>query len=68
MAELLIGGVVVAFIGVLAFGLLTRRIAWRQEACCAPADPARDLRTRDSSPTDSITTDPTTTTSRRPAP
>jgi hypothetical protein len=50
MVELLVGALVVAFLGVLAFGLATRRIAWRQQACCAPADPARDLRMRDTAP------------------
>jgi hypothetical protein len=59
--EVVIGLAVVAFIGVLAFGLATRRIAWRQQACCAPADPADDLRMRDS------TTDPTTTSTPSPS-
>lgn len=58
MVEILIGGIAIAFLGVLAFGLATRRIAWRQQACCAPADPAHDLRMRDTMSPDS-STDPT---------
>jgi hypothetical protein len=42
----LIGALAVGFVAVLLFGLITGRIAWRQQGCCAPpAD--RDLRLRD---------------------
>ena len=36
MIEVVLGLVVVGFLAVLVFGLATRRIAWRQQACCAP--------------------------------
>jgi hypothetical protein len=64
--EIVLGLVVLGFIAVLAFGLATRRIAWRQEACCAPADPAHDLRMRDTK-SDTTTTDPTTTSTASPS-
>jgi hypothetical protein len=62
--EIVLGLVVLGFLAVLVFGLATRRIAWRQQACCAPADPADDLRMRDTTSADS-TTDPTTTSPSR---
>lgn len=41
-----IGALTLAFVAVLVFGLLTGRISWRQQGCCAP--PAeRDLRLRE---------------------
>ncbi len=67
MIEALIGLVVVGFLAVLVVGLATRRIAWRQQACCAPADPADDLRMRDTATTDPTTTS-TTSPSRRAEP
>ena len=45
--EVLAGAVVLGFLAVLAFGLVTGRIPWRQQACCTVADPARDKRMRD---------------------
>ncbi len=42
----LVGLVVAGFLVTLAFGLVTGRIAWRQRGCCAPADPAQDVRMR----------------------
>lgn len=45
MVELL-GALALGFLAVLLFGLLSGRIAWRQQGCCAPpAD--RDLRLRE---------------------
>ena len=41
----LIGIVVAGFLAVLLFGLVTRRIDWRAEGCCAPSV-ERDLRMR----------------------
>ena len=46
MIQVLIGVVLVGFVAVLVFGLVTGRIDWRQQGCC-PADPADDLRMRD---------------------
>ncbi len=66
MIEVVLGLIVIGFLAVLVFGLGTRRIGWRQQACCAPADPADDLRMRDTTPHDS-TTDPTTTSPSRSA-
>ncbi len=43
MIAALFGTVVVGFLAVLVFGLLTGRIDWRQQGCCA-ADPAKDAR------------------------
>ena len=42
----LLGLVVAGFLATLVFGLVTGRIAWRQQACCCPADPANDARMR----------------------
>jgi hypothetical protein len=42
----LVGLVVGAFLATLVFGLVTGRIAWRQQGCCCPADPAQDARMR----------------------
>lgn len=36
-------GVIVAVV----VGLATGRMDWRAQGCCAPADPAKDLRMRD---------------------
>ncbi len=58
MIEVVLGLVVLGFLAVLVFGLATRRIAWRQQACCAPADPADDLRMRDTDLTTTSTTSP----------
>jgi hypothetical protein len=44
--QALVGLVVAWFLVTLIFGLVTGRIAWRQEACCCPADPAKDARMR----------------------
>lgn len=46
MIEVLVGLVAAGFLATLVFGLVTGRIAWRQQACCCPADPARDARMR----------------------
>ena len=46
MIQLLLGLIVAGFLAVLIFGLVTGRIAWRQQACCCPADPAKDARMR----------------------
>jgi hypothetical protein len=48
--QLLVGLAVGGFLAVLAFGLATGRIAWRQQGCC-PADPALDARMRAADPT-----------------
>ena len=45
MIEYLLGGIVIAFLVVLIYGGVTGRI--RGGRCCAPADPNKDLRTRD---------------------
>lgn len=45
MIEYLLGGIVVLFLLVLAYGGLTGRVRAR-DACCCPADPDRDLRMR----------------------
>jgi hypothetical protein len=45
--QALLGLVVAGFLATLIFGLVTGRIAWRQQACCCPADPAKDPRMRD---------------------
>jgi len=42
--QALVGLVVAGFLATLIFGLVTGRIAWRQQACCCPADPAKDAR------------------------
>jgi hypothetical protein len=44
--QVVLGLVVAGFLVTLIFGLVTGRIAWRQEACCCPADPAKDARMR----------------------
>jgi len=44
--QVMLGLVVAGFLVTLIFGLVTGRIAWRQEACCCPADPAKDARMR----------------------
>ena len=64
MIEVVLGLVVIGFLVALTYGLLTRRIAWRQQACCPPADPADDLRMRDTTPTDTTSS----TAQRRAAP
>ena len=46
MVQVLIGVLLAGFVATVGFGLATGRIAWRQQGCC-PADPARDLRMRD---------------------
>lgn len=43
--QALIGLAVVGFLLTLVYGLVTGRIAWRQQGCCA-ADPALDARMR----------------------
>lgn len=45
--QVLIGLVVGGFLATLVFGLLTGRIDWRQQGCCA-ADPEDDPRMRTS--------------------
>jgi hypothetical protein len=44
--QALLGLAVAGFLATLIFGLVTGRIAWRQQACCCPADPAKDARMR----------------------
>jgi hypothetical protein len=44
---IVLGLLAIGFLAVLVFGLGTGRIDWRQQGCCAPADPADDLRMRD---------------------
>lgn len=44
---IVIGVVAAGFLAALLFGLFTGRIAWRQQGCCCPADPATDTRMRD---------------------
>jgi len=44
--QVVLGLVVAGFLVTLIFGLVTGRIAWRQQACCCPADPAKDARMR----------------------
>ena len=46
MIQAFVGLVVVGFLVTLIFGLVTGRIAWRQQGCCCPADPAKDARMR----------------------
>ena len=46
MIQALLGLAVAGFLATLIFGLVTGRIAWRQQACCCPADPAKDARMR----------------------
>ncbi|MFL6070959.1 MAG: hypothetical protein ACJ72Y_06715 [Actinomycetes bacterium] len=48
--ELVVGLVLTAFLGTLAFGLLTGRIPWRVNGCCCPPDPSQDLRMSGSVP------------------
>jgi hypothetical protein len=43
MIAVLLGAVLVGFLGVLIFGLVTGRIEWRQQGCC-DADPTKDAR------------------------
>lgn len=43
MIEYLLGGIVVVYLLVLAYGGLTGRVRVR-DACCCPADPDKDLR------------------------
>ena len=43
MIAVLLGAVLVGFLAVLIFGLVTGRIDWRQQGCC-DADPAKDAR------------------------
>ena len=43
MIAALLGAVLVGFLAVLIFGLVTGRIDWRQQGCC-DADPAKDAR------------------------
>lgn len=62
MITTVVGGIVVAFLAVLVFGLLTGRIDWRQQGCC-PADPDDDLRMRSG---ETPTTGTTTTRRREP--
>lgn len=45
VVQAVVGLVVGGFLVVLAFGLLTGRIDWRQQGCCA-ADPDDDMRMR----------------------
>ncbi|MDP1719380.1 MAG: hypothetical protein Q8L08_00015 [Candidatus Nanopelagicaceae bacterium] len=47
MIRYIIGAAVVAFIGVLAYGGLTGKVKM-DDGCCAPNDPSKDLRMRDS--------------------
>ena len=63
MIQALLGVVLAGFLITLVFGLVTGRIAWRQQGCC-PADSDDDLRMRTSG-TPSTTTGTTGTTRRR---
>ena len=47
MIGYIIGVVVVAFVALLAYGGVTGRVKM-EDGCCAPSDPSRDLRMRDS--------------------
>lgn len=47
VVQFLVGVLVSGFLVILVIGLATRRIAWRQESCCAPSDPRRDTRMAD---------------------
>ena len=53
---ILLGVLAVAVLATLVFGLITKRIDWRQQGCCAPADPSHDLRMRGAETTPSTTT------------
>lgn len=44
---IILGILAAVFIAVLLFALVTGRIDWRQQGCCAVSDPARDARLRD---------------------
>lgn len=43
--QIVMGLAVGGFLAVLAYGLITGRIDWRQQGCC-PADPDHDARMR----------------------
>jgi hypothetical protein len=47
MIGYVIGAIVLAFVGVLAYGAVTGRVKM-DDGCCAPSDPSKDLRMRDS--------------------
>lgn len=47
MIGYIIGAVVVAFIGVLTYAGLSGKVKMN-DGCCAPSDPSKDLRMRDS--------------------
>ena len=47
MIGYIFGAVVIAFVAVLAYGGITGKVRMDQ-GCCAPSDPSRDLRMRDS--------------------
>lgn len=53
---IVLGVLAIGFLAVLLFGLVTGRIDWRQQGCCAPADPADDLRMRDPETTSTSST------------
>ena len=53
MIEYVIGGLIIAFLALLAVGAITGRV--RAQSCCAVADPEQDLRMRK----DASATEPT---------
>lgn len=53
---IVLGALAIGFLAVLLFGLVTGRIDWRQQGCCAPADPADDLRMQDPETTSTSST------------
>lgn len=52
--QALVGLAVIGFLLTLVYGLITGRVAWRQQGCC-PADPAQDARMRTDEMTPSTT-------------
>ena len=47
MIGYIVGAVVIAFVALLAYGGITGKVRM-DHGCCAPSDPSRDLRMRDS--------------------
>ena len=47
MIGYIVGTVVIAFVVILAYGGLTGKVKMN-DGCCAPNDPSKDLRMRDS--------------------
>ncbi len=50
MIAYLVGIATLVFLALLVFGLVTRRIEWRQQGCCSVGDPESDARVRTADP------------------